>query len=91
MARILVVDDTAQNLTLIEIYLRGTEFEVVTAGSDRTARVWAADFDNPELLRAKIRATTTVCLTPARRVALLGEGAAEAEARHRDCEARAGR
>ena len=65
--------------------------QVVTAGSDRTARVWAADFDNPELLRAKIRATTTVCLTPARRVALLGEGAAEAEARHRDCEAKAGR
>ena len=31
MARILVVDDTAQNLTLVELYLRGTEFEVVTA------------------------------------------------------------
>ena len=37
MARILVVDDTAQNLTLIEIYLRGTEFEVVTAGSGHEA------------------------------------------------------
>ncbi len=32
MARILVVDDTAQNLTLVELYLRGTEFELVTAG-----------------------------------------------------------
>jgi len=31
MARILVVDDSAQNLTLIEVYLRDTEFEVVTA------------------------------------------------------------
>ncbi len=31
MARILVVDDNAQNLTLIELYLRGTEFEVVTS------------------------------------------------------------
>jgi two-component system, NtrC family, response regulator HydG len=37
MPRILVVDDTAQNLTLIELYLRGTEFEVVTAGSGREA------------------------------------------------------
>ena len=33
MARILVVDDTPQNLLTIEIYLRGTEFEVVTAGN----------------------------------------------------------
>jgi DNA-binding NtrC family response regulator len=31
MARILIVDDTTQNLTLIELYLRGTEFEVMTA------------------------------------------------------------
>lgn len=30
MARILAVDDTAQNLTLVEVYLRGTEFEVAT-------------------------------------------------------------
>ena len=33
MARILVVDDQASNLALIELYLRGTEFEVVTASS----------------------------------------------------------
>ncbi|MBZ0151576.1 MAG: response regulator, partial [Planctomycetes bacterium] len=33
MARILVVDDTPQNLTLIQLYLRGTEFEVETAAS----------------------------------------------------------
>ena len=31
MARILVVDDSAQNLVLIEAYLRDTEFTVVTA------------------------------------------------------------
>ncbi len=37
MARILVVDDTAQNLTLIELYLRGTEFEVVSAGNGHEA------------------------------------------------------
>ena len=37
MARILVVDDTAQNLTLVELYLRGTEFEVVTAESGHQA------------------------------------------------------
>ena len=37
MARILVVDDQAQNLALIELYLRGTEFEVVTASSGRDA------------------------------------------------------
>ena len=34
---ILVVDDTAQNLTLVELYLRGTEFEVVTAESGHQA------------------------------------------------------
>ena len=33
MARILVVDDTPQNLRLIELYLRETEFEVFTANS----------------------------------------------------------
>ncbi len=37
MARILVVDDTTQNLTLIELYLRGTEFEVVTAANGHEA------------------------------------------------------
>ncbi|MBX3462185.1 MAG: sigma-54-dependent Fis family transcriptional regulator [Planctomycetes bacterium] len=37
MARILVVDDTAQNLALIELYLRGTEFEVVAAASGAEA------------------------------------------------------
>jgi two-component system, NtrC family, response regulator HydG len=37
MARILVVDDTAQNLALIELYLRGTEFEVATADSGHEA------------------------------------------------------
>jgi two-component system, NtrC family, response regulator HydG len=37
MARILVVDDTAQNLSLIELYLRGTEFEVVTASGGNEA------------------------------------------------------
>jgi len=37
MARILVVDDSAQNLTLIELYLRGTEFEVTTASGGHEA------------------------------------------------------
>jgi DNA-binding NtrC family response regulator len=37
MARILIVDDTPQNLTLIELYLRGTEFEVVTASGGHEA------------------------------------------------------
>ncbi|MEO6596137.1 MAG: sigma-54 dependent transcriptional regulator [Planctomycetota bacterium] len=37
MARILVVDDTDQNLTLIELYLRGTEFQVLTAASGHQA------------------------------------------------------
>ncbi|HEX5053916.1 MAG TPA: sigma-54 dependent transcriptional regulator [Planctomycetota bacterium] len=37
MARILVVDDTDQNLTLIELYLRGTEFEVAIASSGHQA------------------------------------------------------
>ena len=37
MARILVVDDQAQNLSLIELYLRGTEFEVVTASGGNEA------------------------------------------------------
>lgn len=64
---------------------------VVTGASDRTARVWEADFDNPELLRTKIKESTTVCLAPAQRVALLGEAAADAEARHRACEAKFGR
>jgi len=37
MARILVVDDTPQNLRLIELYLRGTEFEVVSVASGHDA------------------------------------------------------
>jgi DNA-binding NtrC family response regulator len=37
MARILVVDDSDQNLTLIELYLRGSEFEVDTAGGGHEA------------------------------------------------------
>ena len=53
--------------------------------------MWAADFDNPELLRTKIKETTTACLVPAQRVALLGEGLADAEARYRECEIKFGR
>jgi two-component system response regulator HydG len=37
MARILAVDDTPQNLTLVEVYLRGSEFEVTTADSGQQA------------------------------------------------------
>lgn len=37
MARILVVDDKPENLSLIELYLRGTEFEVVTASGGHEA------------------------------------------------------
>jgi CheY-like chemotaxis protein len=37
MARILVVDDTAQSLALIELYLRGTEFDVVAASDGHAA------------------------------------------------------
>ena len=37
MARILVVDDTPQNLKLIELYLRDTEFEVVAVGGGHEA------------------------------------------------------
>ena len=51
-----------------------------------TDQVWATDFDNPDLLRTKIKEVTTVCLIPAQRTALLGETPADAETRHRDCE-----
>jgi len=37
MARILAVDDTPQNLTLVEVYLRGSEFVVMTAASGQQA------------------------------------------------------
>jgi len=37
MARILVVDDTPQNLKLIELYLKDTEFEVVAVGGGHEA------------------------------------------------------
>jgi two-component system response regulator HydG len=37
MPRILVVDDAARNLAVIEAYLRGTEFEVVTASDGHAA------------------------------------------------------
>ena len=37
MARILAVDDSEQNLMMIELYLRGGEFEVVCAQSGRQA------------------------------------------------------
>ena len=47
MARILVVDDTPQNLKLIELYLRGTEFEVVsvTSGYDAIEQSMQRSFD----------------------------------------------
>ncbi|MFN3243916.1 MAG: sigma-54 dependent transcriptional regulator [Planctomycetota bacterium] len=47
MARILVVDDTPQNLRLIELYLRGTEFEVVsvTSGHDAIEQSMKRSFD----------------------------------------------
>ncbi|MGK0204576.1 MAG: DNA-binding NtrC family response regulator, partial [Planctomycetota bacterium] len=47
MARILVVDDTPQNLKLIELYLRGTEFEVVsvTSGHDAIEQSMQRSFD----------------------------------------------
>ena len=47
MARILVVDDTPQNLKLIELYLRGTEFEVVSAtdGHDAIEQSMQRSFD----------------------------------------------
>ncbi len=64
---------------------------VATASGDRTARVWAADFDNPALLRTKIGETTTVCLIPEQRAALLGESPADAAARALTCETNAGR
>ncbi|MBL8724534.1 MAG: sigma-54-dependent Fis family transcriptional regulator [Planctomycetes bacterium] len=37
MARILVVDDTPQNLALVELYLRGSEFEVTAASGGAEA------------------------------------------------------
>jgi two-component system response regulator HydG len=37
MARILVVDDTPQNLALVELYLRGSEFEVTAAAGGAEA------------------------------------------------------
>ena len=43
MARILVVDDSIENLTLIELFLRDTEFEVTTAGGGREALELAAE------------------------------------------------
>lgn len=47
MARILVVDDTPQNLKLIELYLRETEFEVVavTSGHDAIEQSMQGAFD----------------------------------------------
>jgi len=47
MARILVVDDKPQNLSLIEMYLRGTEFEVVavTSGYDAIEQCMQQAFD----------------------------------------------
>lgn len=47
MARILVVDDKPQNLSLIELYLRGTEFEVVavTSGYDAIEHSMQQSFD----------------------------------------------
>lgn len=37
MARILIVDDSEQNLLLYQLYLKGAEFEVVAVGSGREA------------------------------------------------------
>ena len=51
-------------------------------------RVWAADFDNPELLRTQIKEATTVCVIPAQRSTLLGETPTDAEARYQQCEAK---
>ncbi|MBL9077333.1 MAG: sigma-54-dependent Fis family transcriptional regulator [Planctomycetes bacterium] len=47
MARILVVDDTDQNLALVQLYLRGTEFEVEVAsgGQEALARCRERSFD----------------------------------------------
>jgi DNA-binding NtrC family response regulator len=47
MARILVVDDQPQNLKLIELYLRGTEFEVASAanGLDAIEQSMQRSFD----------------------------------------------
>ena len=47
MARILAVDDSDQNLILIELYLKGPEFEVVTtrSGTEALQLVLDQDFD----------------------------------------------
>ncbi|MFY9343987.1 MAG: response regulator, partial [Planctomycetota bacterium] len=47
MARILIVDDAAQNLALLELYLRDTEFEVATAanGAEAIEACQHADFE----------------------------------------------
>ena len=54
MARILVVDDKPQNLSLIEMYLRGTEFEVVavTSGYEAIEHSMKQAFDVLRQLRA---------------------------------------
>lgn len=61
---------------------------VITSSSDKTARVWEADFQNPELLRSRIRQTSSVCLTIEQRVVLLGESPSNANERHAECEQR---
>jgi WD40 repeat protein len=66
---------------------------VVTASQrPHRARVWAADFDNPALLRTKIRATTTACLVAGAAASpCSARPLPDAETRHRDCETKAGR
>jgi WD40 repeat protein len=56
---------------------------VLTASDDKTARVWTID---PLTLRDKLRARTTVCLTPEQRHRYLVESLADATAKWKQCE-----
>jgi WD40 repeat protein len=61
---------------------------VVTASADRTARVWTIDWRE---LIARLRASTTSCLTPAERIEILEESAAEAAVHSAGCDRVSGR
>ncbi len=62
--------------------------ELASASSDGTVRIAAVDW---RLLRERLSATTSACLTAAQRMHLLGEPEAEARRRREACERRHGR
>ncbi len=97
-ARVWHADGTGDTVTLyghegavLHAVFSHDDQRVVTGSSDGSARVWKVDFDNPDRLKSQIKNTTTVCLTPEQRVALLGEDPKEARQYYLNCEHSAGR